>query len=292
MTNARDSILSHNHLNGWSLFGLIASLISVLVVIPLAQIDTTNPAHISGMIAQSVRLAVPWLFIAFAASSLVYVFPNNLTKWIMRNRRIIGLCFALGMAWQLFFILWFVIGSFDYYMEEAYSYYDLSEQIPGYMVLFAMTFTSFKFGRSMLSPGQWRILHKGSIYFLWGVVWGTYWFELYFYDDIQALDFVYYWMGIAAWGVRIVAWTKKRGSKQKPGAVANQPGQLPMLNQIVVAALAGLGVFMIAFGNFWTPLPPDVFLDFTFGGWGALFVPYLPIVPIYAAAVLASPARR
>ncbi|MHA1543827.1 MAG: hypothetical protein ACTSU8_01685 [Alphaproteobacteria bacterium] len=285
MPNAGDSILGHKHLNGWKLFGLIVFFISAAVVSRLTQIDTSNPADISGMIQFSVRLAVPWLFIAFAASSMVYVLPNNLNKWVMRNRRIIGLCFAAGMAWQLFFILWFVISSFDYYMAEAYSYYDLSEQIPGYMVLFAMTFTSFKFGRSMLSPKQWRILHKGGIYFLWAVVWGTYWFELFFYDYIQPIDYAFYWIGFAAWGVRIVAWARKRGAGQKPKKALKLPVQ------ITVGVLTGVGLFLLAFGNHWSPLQAGTFDSFSFAGWAGLFVPYLPMVPIYAAAVVASPAR-
>ena len=285
MPNAGDSILGHKHLNGWNLFGLIVFLISVAVVSRLTQIDTTNPADISGMIQFSVRLAVPWLFVAFAASSLVYLFPNNLTKWIMRNRRLIGLCFAAGMAWQLFFILWFVFGFFGYYMEEAYNYYDLSEQIPGYLVLFAMTFTSFKFGRSRLSPRQWRILHKGGIYFIWAVVWSTYWFELYYYDDIQPIDYAYYWMGIAAWGVRMAAWHKKRRSGQ------NLKGTFKLPVQIAALWLTGIGLYLIFFGNFWTPLALGLLAGSTLGGWIELIVPFLPIPLLYAAALVATPAR-
>ena len=114
------------------------------------------------------------------------------------------------MAWQLFFILWMVIGFWDYYIEEAYNYFDLSEQLPGYLLLAAMVVTSFRFGRSKLSARQWKILHKGAIYYLWGVVWSTYWFELFYYEDVQVIDYVYYWAGFVAWGVRMLAWSKKR----------------------------------------------------------------------------------
>ena len=114
------------------------------------------------------------------------------------------------MAWQLFFILWMVIGYWDYYIEEAYNYFDLSEQVPGYLLLIAMSVTSFRFGRSKLSARQWKILHKGGIYFIWGVVWSTYWFELFYYENPQVIDYAYYWAGFAAWGVRVLAWSKKR----------------------------------------------------------------------------------
>lgn len=60
------------------------------------------------MIQLSVRLSVPWLFIAFVASSLHVVFPSTFSRWLLRNRKIIGLCFAAAMAWQLLFILWLV----------------------------------------------------------------------------------------------------------------------------------------------------------------------------------------
>lgn len=114
------------------------------------------------------------------------------------------------MAWQLVFILWLVIGHTDYYLAEAYSYFDLAEQVPGYVLLIAMTLTSFRFGRSKLSARQWKLLHKGGIYFLWGVAWSTYWFELYYYDDIQFVDYAYYWAGFGAWALRLLAWSKAR----------------------------------------------------------------------------------
>ena len=61
------------------------------------------------MIQFTVRCSVPWLYLAFAASSLVVVFPGESSRWLMRNRRYIGLCFATGMGWQLTFIVWMLV---------------------------------------------------------------------------------------------------------------------------------------------------------------------------------------
>ena len=120
------------------------------------------------------------------------------------------------MAWQLTFILWLVLGHFDYYMREAYALVDLAVQVPGYAVLIPMTITSFRPGRQLLTPRQWRMLHKGGIWFLWAVAWSTYWYELYYYDDVQVIDYVYYWAGFAAWGVRVAAWSRQRAGDVKP----------------------------------------------------------------------------
>ncbi|MDX1405603.1 MAG: hypothetical protein R3192_13735 [Woeseiaceae bacterium] len=210
MSSLRELLSNNGNLNGWSLFRIVVIPMSIAVAMAMTVVDLGSPEGVSAMIQFSVRLAVPWLYIAFAASSLAIVFPGSFSRWLLRNRRIIGLCFASGMAWQLFFICWLVFGHWEYYLAEAHSYYDLAEQLPGYLVLFAMTLTSFSFGRNKLSRRQWQLLHKGGIYFLWGVVWSTYWFELYYYDDIQAIDYLYYWAGFAAWIVRVMAWSKKR----------------------------------------------------------------------------------
>jgi hypothetical protein len=207
-------ILKNRIFNGWYLFTLVVLPMCIAVAVAMSRVDLSTPEAVSSMIQFSVRLAVPWLFIAFAASSLVVVLPGQFSKWLLRNRRIIGLYFAAGMAWQLLFIIWLVTGFWGYYLEEAYSYFDLAEQVPGYLMLTAMTVTSFRFGRSKLSSRQWKILHKGGIYFLWAVVWSTYWFELFYYDDVQFIDYVYYWAGFLAWGVRVMAWSKKKAKKR------------------------------------------------------------------------------
>lgn len=194
---------------------------SLVVVIAMARADLATAAAVSSMIQLSVQLAVPWLYLAFAASSLVVLVPGRFSRWLMKNRRIIGLCFAAGMAWQLMFILWLVLGHWDYYLREAFSSYDLAEQIPGYIILIAMTVTSFAPGRRMLSARQWRFLHKGGIYFLWAVVWSTYWFELYYYDDVQPIDYAFYWAGFLAWGLRVLAWVRRR--QAQPAARALRP---------------------------------------------------------------------
>ena len=204
------SMMRHKAVNGWTLFSIVVVPMCLAALLAMTAVDLSSSLGVSSMIQFSVRLAVPWLFIAFCASSLVAVFPGEFSRWVLRNRRMFGLCFATGMAWQLFFIVWLVVGHFDYYMEEAYDYLSLLEQVPGYVLLVAMTITSFRFGRIQLSPKQWKILHTGGIYFIWFVVWTTYWFELFYYDDIQFIDYLYYWAGFTAWALRMAAWTSKR----------------------------------------------------------------------------------
>lgn len=265
------------------MLGWISLAITSIVVIKYSAIDPSKPAQISSMIATSVRTAVPWLFVAFAASSMVRLYPNNITKWIMRNRKIYGLCFAVGMGWQLFFILWYVFGSLDYYMRESYSIHSLVEQLPGYTVLFAMVITSFKGGRKMISASQWRLLHKGGIYLIWGVVFSAYWYELHYYNEIQLIDHVYYWMGITALLTRIAAWGKKRKDNRS---------KTPLPNLIFAFPLLAIGIYMIIFGGSWSPQMLGVLSNIPLGQWIEHFIAFIPVMPILVAAIILSPPQK
>ena len=210
MDRTLEAILKGKVVNGWRLYSLITVPICLVVVIAMTRVDLSNAEGISSLIRLSVRCSVPWLYLAFAASSLRVLFPGAFSRWLMRNRRILGLCFAAGMAWQLVFILWMVTRFWGYYVDEVYVFSDIAVQIPGYLFLIAMTTTSFMPVRRKLSPNQWRALHKTGIYFLWGTVWSTYWYELFYYENIQSIDYIYYWGGVIAWGVRAYAWSEKR----------------------------------------------------------------------------------
>jgi len=160
-------------INSWRLFWLITTPISLLMVLAMTRADLSSAAGVSSMIQLAARSAVPWLFLAFAASSLTVVFPGAFSRWLLRNRKIIGLCFASAMAWQLFFILWLVGIHTDYYVNDVYVLSDVVEGVIGYAFLIAMVLTSFKFGRSRLTPKQWKLLHTGGIYWFWIYAWSV-----------------------------------------------------------------------------------------------------------------------
>lgn len=185
------------------------------MIIAMSQTNLGTGEGISSLIQLSVRCAVPWLFFAFAASSLVMISPGTFSRWLLRNRKFLGLCFAAAMAWQLFFILWMVLIHTDYYVSEVYVLSDAMEGVIGYAFLIAMVFTSFRFGRSLLSAKNWRLLHTGGIYWLWFYAWSVYWFNLFYYPGSPlAIDYIYYWGGLLAWTIRLLAWSKKRIRKQ------------------------------------------------------------------------------
>jgi hypothetical protein len=199
--------------NGWRLWALITVPMSLAVMAMMTAKDLSRPTEVSSMIQFSVRCSVPWLYLAFAASSLKILLPGPFSLWALRNRRNLGLCFASGMGWQLFFIIWMMTGYWSYYVEDVYLFSDIVVQVPGYLFLFAMTLTSFRGPRRRINPRHWKWLHKIGIYFLWATVWTTYWYELYYYDDRQLIDYIYYWAGLLAYVSRVAAWSKLRWAR-------------------------------------------------------------------------------
>jgi hypothetical protein len=162
------------------------------------------------MIQMSVRCSVPLLYLAFVTSAMKVLFPSKFTRWLLRNRRSIGLSYAAAMAWQLLFILWMWAGHWDYYAEEVYLLEDILFQVTGYTFIFAMTITSFFPIRRRMSPMQWRVLHKTGIYFLWFTVADTYYYEITYYNDRQIIDYIFAAAGLLVYLMRIAAWGRVR----------------------------------------------------------------------------------
>jgi hypothetical protein len=210
MGDKLNELLKSKFINSWNLFWLVSVPMSLVIGSTMLRTDLSGGDAVSTMIQLSVYCAVPFLYLAFAASSLHELFPSSFSRWLRRNRNIMGLCFAAAMAWQLLFILWMVTVYTGYFMENVYVFSDEVEGVGGYLFIIAMVLTSFNFGRKWLSPKQWKLLHTCGIYWLWIYVWSVYWWQLFYYPDPITIDYVYYWTGFAAWGLRMGAWTKKR----------------------------------------------------------------------------------
>jgi len=284
MTQTLIELLKNKWLNQWRLFWLIATPISLIMIVAMLQIKVWDAPAVSSMIQLSVRLAVPLLFLAFAASSLQVLFPSALTRWLLRNRKIMGLSFAVAMAWQGFFIIWLTMVFRDYYVQEVYVLRDAIEGVIGYLFLVAMTVTSFNFGRKRLSPKAWRRLHKVGIYSLWAYAYGVYWWNLFYYPGPIWLDFVYYVAGFSACALRSAAWRKKRLVKMQR---APQPVVVPAVLKWtgLVIALAGIVVAFVT--PTWRQLSEDLLTGYAFTALPEKYLPYWPFEPFIPLLIIA-----
>ena len=237
--------------------------------------DLGSGDGVSHMISYSVRFAVPLVFMVVAASSLQILFPGPLAMWWLRNRKYLGLCFAVAMAWQGLFIFMMSYFFRDYYYADVYLLRDEIEGSVGYIFLAAMVLTSFRFGRSYLSQDQWRILHKTGLYFLWAYPFSVYWWNsVHYYGAPAPIDHIFYWMGFVAFALRIAAWGKQR---------ENRASVLPQ-------ALGGLaitaGLVAAASGKLWQKTVSGFLLTPKWSADLELWFPYWPFEPFLSLLMI------
>lgn len=258
-------------------------IINGFMIAALLRVDPGSPEGVSQLISYSVRWAVPFIFIVTAASALATLSPR--LKWPLRNRRMLGLLFAVAMTWQGLFI--FLLSSVhrEFYYNDVYFLRDEIEGSCGYLFLVAMVLTSFRFGRRHLSQVQWKTLHRCGTYFLWAYAYTVYWWNTAYYPDPRAIDALYYALGLTAFALRILAWGKKR---QKTSG-AEQRGTLRTTGALALAALALLSA---ATGRLWQA-PVSAML--TAPSWSAtleLWLPYWPFEPFLPLLLFACAAWR
>jgi len=283
MSTDLKKILKNKAINKWNLFWLISIPMCTIMVIAMMGVDMSTGSGVSEMIGFAVRWAVPFIYLVVAISSIQILFPGSFSMWLMRNRKYIGLCFAVAMAWQGLFI--FIMSYFfhDYYYADVYLFRDEIEGSIGYIFLPAMVVTSFNFGRQYLNSKQWKLLHKSGIYFLWAYPFSVYWWGLSYYENPVPLDYVYYWSGFLAFGLRIAAWGKQRWQVSNRNATENNT---PLTLRVLGSTIIIFGLVWSASSLYWQERVTD-FL--TASAWSAdlvLWVPFWPYEPYLSLFII------
>ena len=277
------AVLKNKVINGWNLFWLISVPMSIVMVVAMLDADLSTGAGVSHMIGFSVRWAVPFIFVVVAASSMQILFPGPFPMWWLRNRKYLGMCFAVAMAWQGFFI--FLMSNFfrDYYFEDVYLLRDELEGSTGYIFLAAMVVTSFQFGRKHLTQKQWKLLHKTALYFLWAYPFSVYWWNLSYYENPETIDYLFYWSGFLAFALRIAAWGKQR--RQAARKIAPE-SSTPLLFKVLGGAMIAFGLLVAATGLQWQESVTEFLLAPAWSANLVLWLPYWPFEPYLSLFII------
>ncbi len=283
MSAKLELVLERGVLNRWPLFWLVTAPMCALMVLTASQYDLNNPADISRMIQYSVRWAVPFIYVVAASSALHTLWPNALSKWLRHNRPYIGLCFAVAMAWQALFIL--LISNFhrEYYFQEIFYLRDELEGSTGYIFLAAMVVTSFQWGRRFLDARQWNLLHTSGVYFLWAYAFSVYWWNLFYYGNALALDYVYYWAGFLAVALRIAAWGKRRSAK----SLGTSAAPISTVSRLAGWLFILLGLVYAAIGGYWQDALTTALLAPAWSANLVLWLPFWPFEPFLSLFAIA-----
>lgn len=112
----------------------------------------------------TARTSLVLFLLAWSASSANALWPSPSTKWLLRNRRYVGVSFAVshGIHGVLIWTRAYVSG-----MDAAVD--NLSGLAAGslaFLFLAAMTITSFDRTAAALGPRRWKLLHTAGGYWI------------------------------------------------------------------------------------------------------------------------------
>ncbi|RXT56417.1 hypothetical protein B6S44_04935 [Bosea sp. Tri-44] len=149
---------------GWP---LLATLAAILTVAALAAFASTGGSDgIRMAIRLTARTSLALFLLAFTASALFRVCPNPWTRWQLRNRRQLGLGFAVSHLLHAIAIIALAV-------TDPKLFADLGgpNMLPGggsaYLVIAAMAATSFDRTAALIGPVAWRRLHLFGAWYIW-----------------------------------------------------------------------------------------------------------------------------
>jgi DMSO/TMAO reductase YedYZ heme-binding membrane subunit len=149
---------------GWSIVGAVA--VALILVVSIAAMTTAPLQGVREIIRATARTSFALFTLAFTASAAHHFWPNAWTRWQLRNRRYLGVSFAVSHTVHLFALM--ALGR----LAPA----DLAMEVDGvtwffggiaYVFIALMTATSFDSTARLVGPRAWSVLHTTGSYYIW-----------------------------------------------------------------------------------------------------------------------------
>jgi methionine sulfoxide reductase heme-binding subunit len=150
---------------GWPLVGWSAVIIAAMVTAIIALLGW-NEYAVRLVLRTTARTSFVLFMSAFVASPLHSRWPNSLSSWLIRNRRYLGVSFAVSHYFHLAAIITLARLAPEGFRRDV----DALALVFGglaYVLLTTMTLTSFDRTAAWIGPRAWRILHTTGVYYIW-----------------------------------------------------------------------------------------------------------------------------
>jgi hypothetical protein len=154
-------------INGWPIVGW-AALVVVAASAATLGVHGAGEEGIRAVLRLTARTSFVLFTAAFAASAAARRWPGPATRWLVANRRQIGVSFAVSHTVHLAAIV--ALGRLTPVINDATAVI----AIMGYVAIAAMTVTSFDRTAAWLGARRWRRLHLTAAYYIWAVFLASY----------------------------------------------------------------------------------------------------------------------
>jgi len=168
---------SKNLYSGWWLTKLISILLILNVVGTIYFLDINEKESVSFLIRSTAKLSFILFMMAFAASSLHYYVKNSFTKWLLVNRRFVGVSFAVSHYIHLGALILMSL-HIDFNVFEDRGLFRTAFGATAYGFITLMTITSFDKTRNLFGTKNWKRIHTIGGYLLWVIFAKSYILEM------------------------------------------------------------------------------------------------------------------
>lgn len=195
----------------WWLFAAVLGVAAAIAAGSLAFWGTGSEGlvHITRYTA---RFAFLIFIVVFATGALAQLFPSATTRWLKRNRRYLGLSFALAH-----FIHLGALTSFFIAIGEAPDIVTIIGGGGAYVLIAAMALTSNDWSVRTLGPKIWRRLHLVGIAYVWLIFMNSYIGRLTSETppEPKVIFAITAGLGFLALGLRVAAWIARRRTRSQ-----------------------------------------------------------------------------
>lgn len=152
-------------MNGWRLVGVLSLLLAAMSLYLVAS-QGWDIEGVRLAIRATARTSLVLFVLAFTAGALVELAPFEAPRWQRRNRRYLGVSFAVSHFIHLGVVL--ALGALD-----ATLFWRLTNVATivlagtAYLFIAAMLATSFDRTAGWLGPRKWRLLHLIGGWYIW-----------------------------------------------------------------------------------------------------------------------------
>jgi sulfoxide reductase heme-binding subunit YedZ len=151
---------------GWATAALVAMTLALLAIYG------TGHEGVHVIVRATAGTSVLFFCAAFAASGLRRLWQNDATAWLVRNRRYVGLSFAVSHAIHLAAILTLVATEPGF--AEGIKTITIIGGGTAYVLIALMALTSNDTAVRRLGRRRWRALHRVGLWIVFGIFVNSY----------------------------------------------------------------------------------------------------------------------
>ncbi len=150
--------------DGWRLVALISAVLVVMTA-GVAAVKAFDVDGIRMAVRYTARSSLVLFCLAFSARAVLTLFPSMWSRWQFRNRRYLGLSFAISHTLHAVAIVAFAVTAPAAFAGTTSTASYIFGGI-GYAFIVLRAATSFDWTAAAIGPRAWRALHLAGGYYL------------------------------------------------------------------------------------------------------------------------------